>query len=108
VNYNGYSDLWQVADDFRFTMAGGYVVEHPPSSFLSSHAVALIALGFPVPAGQVRFLRSYIREKHVTSVIVDKGQTRYWAAALNRIATPHDVGGVLVYHVGKTGTRCPS
>jgi hypothetical protein len=104
VNYNGYSDLWQVADDFRFTMAGGYVLEHPPASFLTSHAIALIALGFPVPARQVRFLRSYIREKHVTTVIVDKSQARYWSAALNRIATPHTVGGVLLYRVDNSRT----
>ena len=104
VNYNGYSDLWQVADDFRFTMAGGYVVEHPPASFLTSHAIAVIALGLPVPPRQVQFLRSYIREKHVTSVIVDESQTRYWAAALNRIATPHNVGGVLLYRVDDSRT----
>ena len=55
----------------------------------------------------MRFLRAYIREKHVTSVIVDEAQTRYWAAALDRIAAPHHVGGVLLYRVDKTGTRCP-
>ena len=108
VNYNGYSNLWQVASGFRFTMAGGYVLEHPPASFLTSHAIAVIALGLPVPPRQVQFLRSYIREKHVTSVIVDEGQTRYWAAALNKIATPHNVGGVLLYHVAKTDTKCPN
>ena len=107
VNNNGNSNLWQVASDFRFTMAGGYVLEHPPEPFVISHPIAVIALGFPVPAREARFLRSYIREKHVTSVIVDEAQTRYWAAALNKIAAPHHVGGVLLYRVDKSGTRCP-
>ena len=104
VNNNGYSNLWQVASDFRFTMAGGYIVEHPPAPFVIEHPIAVIALGFQVPARQARFLRAYIREKHITSVVVDEAQTRYWAAALNRIATPHDVGGVRLYHVGEAGT----
>ncbi len=107
VNYNGNADLWQVASGFRFTMAGGYVSLNPPPSFLAPAAVAKVAGGFAVPADQAQDLRAYIRAKHVTSVVVDKSQTRYWAAALDRIAAPHDVGGVLLYHLGGLPRGCP-
>ncbi len=106
VNYNGNADLWQVESDFRFTMAGGYVSQNPPDAFLTPEAVRLIAHGGPVPPGQAQKLVTYIRDKHVTSVIVDKSQTKYWAGALDRIATPHFVGGVLLYHVDGRTTGC--
>jgi len=107
VNYNGIANLWQVASGFRFTMAGGYVSLNPPPSFLAPAAVKRVAGGFAVAAGKASMLRTYIRLKHVTSVIVDKSQTRYWAAALDRIAAPHDVGGVLLYHLGGLPPGCP-
>ena len=108
VNYNGDANLWQVASGFRFTMAGGYVSLNPPPSFLTPAAVAKVAGGFAVPADQAQDLRVYIRAKHVTSVVVDRSQTRYWAAALDRIAAPHDVGGVLLYHLGGLPRGCPA
>ena len=107
VNYNGYADLWQVESGFRFTMAGGYVAASPPQSFLTPKATANIARGLPVPADQAQALRTYIHAKHVTSVAVDESQTRYWASALDRIATPHEVGGVLLYHLGDWRKDCP-
>jgi len=107
VNYNGIANLWQVASGFRFTMAGGYVSLNPPPSFLTPAAVLKVAGGFAVPADQARDLRTYIRLKHVTSVVVDKSQTRYWAAALDRIAAPHDIGGVRLYRLGGLAPGCP-
>ena len=106
VNQNGSSDLWQVAADFRFTMAGGYVVEHPPASALDSHAAVIVALGSSVPASKTGILRAYIRAKHVTSVVVDKSQARFWASALDTIAPRQDVGGVLLYRVAGATTNC--
>ncbi len=107
VNYNGYADLWQVESDFRFTMAGGYISASPPSAFLTPRAIAHIASGLAVPAGQAQALRTYIRVKHVTSVAVDENQTRYWAGALDRIAVPREVGGVLLYRIDSAPRNCP-
>ena len=106
VNYNGDADLWQVAGDFRFTMAGGYVAASPPAPFLTPKAVRRIAEGLPVPAGDADALRAYIRANHVTSIVVDRSQTRYWSAALDQIATPHHVGGVLLYRLGGAAKGC--
>ncbi len=106
VNQNGTPDLWQVAAGFRFTMAGGYVLERPPASVLDSHAAVIVGLGSSVPASQAGILRSYIRAKHVTSVVVDKSQARFWASALDTIAPRQDVGGVLLYHVAGDAASC--
>jgi hypothetical protein len=108
VNYNGISDLWQVGSGFRFTMAGGYVVAAPPASFLAPKAVRRIALGLAVPADRFEALRTYIHDNHVTSVVVDASQTRYWAGALDRLAKPHDVGGVLLYRFAAQTGACPA
>ena len=106
VNQNGTPDLWQVAAGFRFTMAGGYVLERPPASVLDSHAAVIVGLGSSVPASKAGILRSYIREKHVTSVVVDKSQARFWASALDTIAPRQDVGGVLLYRVAGAAGNC--
>jgi len=58
------------------------------------------------PAAQVGKLRTVIREKAVTSVVVDRTQKRYWAAALDRIARPQYVGGVVLYRVAGAAARC--
>jgi hypothetical protein len=107
-NRNGDADIWQAADGFRFRMTGGYVATEPPTSFLSSPAARLIAAGGAVPADHANTLREFIREKNVTSIVVDLRQTRYWEAALNRIAKPHKVGGVLLYYITDPARRCPS
>jgi hypothetical protein len=104
--FDGDADLWQVESGFRFTMAGGYIAVGPPASFLTPDAVAWIARGNPVRPDQVQMLVTYIHDKRVTSVVVDKSQ-RLWAAVVDRIAAPHDVGGVLLYHVAGPGPSCP-
>ena len=107
VAVDGDSDLWQAESGFRFTMAGGYVAAGPPRSFLTPDSVAWIARGNPVQPDQVQMLVTYIHDKHVTSVVVDKRQ-KLWAAVVDRIAAPHDVGGVLLYHVAGPGPSCPA
>jgi hypothetical protein len=102
----GDEDLWQVASGFRFRMAGGYVFAGPPSAFLTPPAVAQVAHGNPVPAGQAEVLRTYIREKHVTSVVVDAQESDLWTAALDRIATPQRIAGVVLYRLGASSPRC--
>jgi len=105
--YGGDADLWQVESDFRFTMAGGYVAASPPTPFLTSDAVAWVAAGNPVPPSRVQLLVRFIHETAVTTVVVDKRWSKRWAGALDLIAAPHDVGGVLVYRVAGPGPSCP-
>lgn len=107
MSYKGDADLWQAESGFRFTMAGGYLSATPPASFLAPPDVSRVARGLPVPAEQVQTLIDYVHAKHVTSVIVDKRRTKYWAAALDRVASPHDVGGVLLYFFDNPARTCP-
>jgi hypothetical protein len=52
-------------------------------------------------------LSFYIRAKHVTSVLVDPAEAYHWEAALDKIATPHAVGGVILYQLTKRPSGCP-
>jgi hypothetical protein len=106
VTFNGIPNLWQVRSGFRFRMAGGYVFSGPPDAFLTPPAVAAIATGNAVPPSEVQKLRTYIRLKHVTTVVVDKRQSSSWSGALGRIARPENVDGVLLYRVGGRAHGC--
>ena len=103
---NGQFTLWQVADDFRFRMAGGRLQTAPPSVFLHPGSIAQISVGYPPVADQARLLRAYIAREHVTAVILDKRQASIWGPSLDRIARPLDVGGVLLYRLARPGGRC--
>jgi hypothetical protein len=103
VTFDGNANLWQVKSGFRFTMAGGYVFSGPPDAFLTPPDVFSIATG---NHGDAEALRTYIAQKHVTSVVVDKRVSSSWAPALDRIAQPVDVGGVLVYRIREPSRGC--
>jgi hypothetical protein len=106
VSNGGFSLLWQVSSGFRFRMTGGRLQLSPPSSFLHPPSIAKIAVGDPPAANQTKLFRAFIAQKGVTSVIVDKTRGTSWAPALDRIAKPQDVGGVLLYRIGP-GRACP-
>ena len=107
ISFDGDADLWQVESGFRFTMAGGYVASDPPPSFRTPVPLGNVARGYAVPADQASTLTAYIQARHVTSVVLDKSHSSLWEGALDRIAKPHDVGGVLLYRfAGQTGA-CP-
>jgi len=100
VGQGGLANLWQVASDFRFRMAGGRLQTSPPSAFLHPSGIAQISVGYPPVPNQAQLLEAYFAAKGVTAVVVDKRQAAIWAPALNRIARPLRVGGVLLYRVG--------
>jgi len=100
VTFNGSPNLWQVKDAFRFTMAGGYVFSGPPESFLKPPVVASIATGNTADA---EGLRVYVREKRVTTVVVDPAERARWSGALEGIAKGREVGGVFLYRVTAGG-----
>ncbi|HWB22131.1 MAG TPA: hypothetical protein VG652_04530 [Gaiellaceae bacterium] len=106
VGQSGEAILWQAANGFHFGLAGGRLTTSPPTTFMHPTTLQQISVGNqPVP-DQTPLLRAYIQAKHVTNVIVDKRQSSIWAPALNRIATPQDVGGVLLYDVGGRSLPC--
>ena len=99
------SMMWQVADGFRFDMAGGNIAPDPPASY-ELPALFAIAWGGTLSASQVPELEGYIAATHVTSVIVDPSQLTLWSGALNRVASPDPIGGVVVYHISDGSPSC--
>jgi len=108
VSAQGDSMLWQAENGFRFRMAAGNIAARPPGAFLEPYWVELVAEGYPVPASQTGELAFYIRAKQVTSVVVDAGEASLWSGALDRIATPHRLGGVILYHTARRSLSCPT
>jgi hypothetical protein len=104
ISAPGLPMLWQAEDAFRFRMAGGEIAPAPPPSFVSTREANVIAQGYPIPPNQAGLLRSFIQEKGVTAVVIDEGDAGRWSLAMNTIATPHYLGGVIVYRVGSTGS----
>ena len=102
VGSGGQAILWQAENGFRFRLAGGRLQTSPPSPFHHPPGIAQISVGYPPVANQTELLRNYFRAKQVTGVIVDKREASIWAPALDRIAKPQDVGGVLLYRVGES------
>jgi len=106
VTAGGESMLWQAMGGYRFRMAGGNIEPDPPRSFLAPTAIANIAWGSSLPANQLGELEAYIQAKHVTSVLVDPSMLTQWSPALDRIASPELLGGVVVYHISDDSPSC--
>jgi hypothetical protein len=101
----GNSLLWQTADGFRFKMAGGDIGPDIPGSFFVP-PLDQVAGGQPLRASQVDALRAYVAAKHVTTIVVDGSRAADFAPAVDRIAKPKRVGGVLVYHLERFPPPC--
>jgi hypothetical protein len=100
IGGGGEAMLWQVADGFRFRMAGGRIQTSPPQDFIHPDSIAQISVGYPPVENQPGLLSLYFAIYGVTDAIVDRRDAATWAPALDRIATRHDVGGVLLYPIG--------
>jgi hypothetical protein len=107
VGNGGEAILWQAANGFHFGLAGGRLTTSPPTTFMHPRSLQPISVGYLPGPNQTRLLRGYIDAKHVTNVIVDERQASIWGPALNRIAKPDNVGGVLLYRVSGAAQACP-
>jgi len=109
IGSGGDAMLWQVERAFRFRMAGGRLQTSPPSPFHHPQATAQIGVGYLPVRNQPQLLRAYARRFGVSFAIVDERQARTWAPALDRIAQRHELGGVLLYPIGRSlPAGCPS
>ncbi len=108
ISVGGDSMLWQVADDFRFRMAGGRITQQPPSPFMNPPSIEVITRGKSLTRGQAGLARAFIRAKGVTSVVADKELGRPWLPGLDLIAKRQDVGGVYLYRTSRGARPCPS
>lgn len=110
-SFHGNEMLWQADAWFRFRMAEGYVSAVPPKEFLHPPAVAELATFGEVRHGLTAAIREYARLKHVTVILVEQGpvwnyaggrwrlEPNPWPAWISRLATPHEVGGLLLYRL---------
>ena len=103
----GSSLLWQVKRGFRFRLAGGDIGPDIPPAFFTPPEIAPITGGSPLGAGDAAAVRAFIASKGVTAIVADGRQANLWSAALDQVATPHAVGGVVVYRLGPTPPGCP-
>jgi hypothetical protein len=109
VSSGGQSNLWQVEDAFRFRMAGGRLQTSAPSVFLHPSSTAQISVGYAPVRNQTQLIREYARKYGVTDVIVDPRQASIWTPALDRLATGHKLGGVILYSLtGALPPGCPT
>jgi hypothetical protein len=106
--YRGGFVLLQQADrSFRWDMAGGDLGPAIPAPFLTQVALPIVG-GGPLGADQAANLRQFLTQMHVTTVVVDADQADQWSAALDQIATPHRVDGVVLYHLQRFPPPCPA
>jgi len=99
----GTSLLWQVASGFRFSMTGGDVGPAIPPSFFAPGPIADITNGQPVDAAG---FQEYAATKLVTSVVIGEADAGKWSGALDTLAPPLRVGGVVVYHLRANSPSC--
>jgi hypothetical protein len=98
--------IWQAEGGFRFRIAGGYLGRGIPASYASPASVYYVSTGHHLDVGQVGIARDFVAAKHVTSAVVEIGETDLFTHALNRLAAPHYVGGVVLYHFTSTPPSC--
>jgi hypothetical protein len=116
LNFRGNSMLWQAEAGFRFRMASGYVAAVPPEQFRQPAGLAQLASNAELPGYQnVAPVAEYVQQKHVTVILVEKGLVTTWIHGvplkvknpwpqlIDKLAKPHQVGGVLFYRLD--GTR---
>jgi hypothetical protein len=104
----GWSLLWQERRDFRFHLAIGDIGPDIPAGYLSPESVVPITGGTPLDAQNVAGLRELIASKGITAIVADAPEASQWAGALDQIALPHQLGGVVVYRLGPTPPGCPA
>jgi hypothetical protein len=98
---NDMSTLWQAQTGFYFYMPEGYLSGVIPAPFNAQATVQQLEANAPPPAGA---LGTFIREHHVTHVVVDPQAAGPWPGALSQLGlVGQSVGGVLLYAVPKEG-----
>jgi hypothetical protein len=102
----GSAMLWQAEDNFRFDMAGGYVGPYVPASFMEP-GLRYITIGSHLGPQQARIVRAFVAAKHVTTIVVDQDEAPFFSGALNKLATPETVGGVVLYNLAGALPSCP-
>jgi hypothetical protein len=91
--------LWQAVSGFRFTIAGGYLGggrSIPPS--FEAESIRYVTDGNHLEAAHAGDVRAFVATEQVTSAVVEAGEADFFRGALDKVATPHEEGGVVLYH----------
>jgi hypothetical protein len=102
----GEAMLWQAKSGFWFDLAGGYLGPYIPPSFLTPPGNYTISVGNHLGPDEAAAVRSFIEQKHITSVVVDADEAPFFTPALAGLAAPKTVGGVLVYQLSRLPPSC--
>jgi len=103
----GFTLLWQPHTGFRWNLAGGDLGPAIPSQFETPLSVPELS-GLPLRQDQVDAVRAFLQANQVTSIVVDGAYARDYTPVLDQIATPHRVGGVVMYHLTRFPPPCPA
>jgi hypothetical protein len=106
IGQGGQATLWQAESGFHLRLAGGRLQTSPPTEFLHPSTIAQIGVGYAPVANQASLLRRFFAEKGVTAAIVDPRDAATWTPALDKIAKPRRVGGVIFYRVSGKSPAC--
>jgi hypothetical protein len=103
----GFTLLWQPHTGFRWNLAGGDLGPAIPSQFETAENAPELS-GLPLRPDQVDEVRAFLQSNQVTSIVVDGSYASDYTPVLDQIATPHRVGGVVLYHLTRFPPPCPS
>lgn len=95
----GNSLIWQAESGFWFRLAGGYIWNTVPPSFLRSPRVASIATNSDPSLLKLADVRAFTRKASVTSIVLHAADKGGWRTLLDRLGVPLRTGGVLIYRV---------
>ncbi len=102
----GESMIWQVKSGFHFNIAGGFTGLYTPAGFKTPAGVHYVTDGYHLSAYQALDVKEFIKAKHVGAVVVAGNEADFFSGALNRLATPQSVGGVVLYNFESAPPSC--
>ncbi len=99
-------DLWQAEEHFRFRLAGGWLGEwYIPPAFLATPGLTTATPGLRLGPRQAATIRAFTEAHHVTAIVIEPKYAKVFAGALDRLASPRRVGGVVLYELA-AGAPC--
>jgi hypothetical protein len=97
----GFSMMWQVRADMNFRVAGGYLAQQPPDSYLEEPIVTQFYTLATTPQTPC-MLKSFIEKREVGAVLIEEGSGEPWGPALEDMGIhPKLLGEIEFYRVPK-------
>ena len=91
------SMLWQTDSSFWFRLAGGYLTQVPPDSFVEPTGVRHVATEDLPPKLTAADIHQFVRLKSVTSIVVELRRSSIYRPLLHQFGPPEIKGDVLIY-----------